>query len=152
MNNSTSSQRPEDVARLAGLSRLVRRICLLREQGDTVEAGRLQHGDLATAIRDFRLTRGVEALPEEMLAALFAREEERVAEALLTAELLIERLTAIWQPVPAAAAPAVREPTVIEVRAPTRLIPAQPPVISDLLDAMLASERPSTRLSPARNS
>ena len=155
MNNSNSSQRPDDAACLAGLSRLVRRVCLLREQGDTAEAGRLQQSDLATAIRDFRLARGPDALPEEKLAALFATEEERVAEALCTAELLIQRLTSIWPaapvPVPMAAAP-VREPTVVEVRAPTRLIPAQPPAISDLLDAMLASERTSTRLSPARNS
>jgi hypothetical protein len=129
----------------------VRRICLLQEQGDTAEAGRLQQGDLVAAIGDFRRTQGADALPEEKLMALFAAERERVAEALLTAELLIQRLTAIWPSTPAAE-PVVREPTVVEVRAPTRLIPAQPPVISDLLDAMLASERTSTRLSPARNS
>jgi len=129
----------------------VRRICLLQEQGDTAEAGRLQQGDLVAAIGDFRRTLGADALPEEKLMALFAAERERVVEALLTAELLIQRLTAIWPSTPTAA-PVVREPTVVEVRAPTRLIPAQPPVISDLLDAMLASERTSTRLSPARNS
>lgn len=113
----------------------------------------MQQGDLATAIRDFRLAHGPEALPEQKLAALFAIETDRVAEALCTAELLIQRLTSIWAAAPApAATAAVREPTVVEVRAPTRLIPAQPPVISDLLDAMLASERTSTRLSPARNS
>ena len=151
MNNSNSSQRPDDVARLAGLSRLVRRVCLLREQGEAAEAGRLQQGDLATAIRDFRLAQGADALPEDKLTALFAAEGERVAEALLTAELLIQRLTSIWPTAPVAA-PVIREPTVVAVRAPTRLIPAQPPVISDLLDAMLASERTSTRLSPARNS
>ena len=151
MNNSNSSQRPDDIGCLAGLSRLVRRICLLQEQGDTAEAGRLQQGDLVAAIGDFRRTQGADALPEEKLMALFAAERERVAEALLTAELLIQRLTAIWPSAPAAQ-PTVREPTVVEVRAPTRLIPAQPPVISDLLDAMLASERTSTRLSPARNS
>jgi hypothetical protein len=153
LNNSNSSQRPDDAACLAGLSRLVRRVCLLREQGDTAEAGRVQQGELATAIRDFRLARGPDALSEETLASLFAAETERVAEALCTAELLIQRLTSIWSTAPApVAAPGVREPTVVEVRAPTRLIPAQPPVISDLLDAMLASERTSTRLSPARNS
>jgi hypothetical protein len=151
LNNSNSSQRPDDAACLAGLSRLVRRICLLREQGDAAEAGRLQQGELATAIRDVRLARGPDALPEETLAALFVAERERVADAVFTAELLIQRLTSIWSSAPAAA-PVVREPTVVEVRAPTRLIPAQPPVISDLLDAMLASERTSTRLSPARNS
>jgi len=133
----------------------VRRVCLLREQGDTAEAERVRQGDLATAIRDFRLAYGPDALPEQKLAALFSVETDRVAEALCTAELLIQRLTSIWPAAPApapAATAAVREPTVVEVRAPTRLIPAQPPVISDLLDAMLASERTSTRLSPARNS
>jgi hypothetical protein len=152
LNNFTSSHHPDDAGCLAGLARLVRRICLLQEQGDMAEAGRLQQSDLMAAIGDFRRKQGADALPEEKLSALFAAERERVAEALLTAELLIQRLTAIWPSAPVAAAPVAREPTVVEVRVPTRVVPAQPPVISDLLDAMLASERTSTRLSPARNS
>jgi len=151
LNNHNSSQGLDEAGCLSGLARLVRQICLLREQGDAAEAGRLQQAELAVAVGEFRRAHGSDALPEEKLAALFAAEADRVAEALLTAELLIKRLTAIWPAAPAAAAVA-REPAVAAPRTPARPAPSQPPVISELLDAMLAAERTSTRLSPARNS
>lgn len=150
MNNLNSSQRPDDTARLAGLARLVRQICLLREQGDAAEAGRLQQNDLAAAVGEIRRTQGAEAVRDEELAALFTREAQRVSEAMLTAELLIRRLTEIWPATPAAG-PARPEPAAVSARPPERAIPAGPPLISDLLDAMLAAERPSTRLTPALN-
>jgi hypothetical protein len=143
---------------MAGLSRLVRQICLLREEGDAAEATRLQEQDLALAVAEVRRARGADALPDNVLVALFERETQRVTEALLTAEILIERLTQRWAPLAGTAAP-VREPgasRVLQPLRPTVAAPAtgsaNPPVITDLLDAMLASERPSTRLSPARNS
>jgi len=126
----------------------VRQICLLREQGDAAEAGRLQQNDLAAAVGEIRRAQGADALREEHLAALFATEAGRVSEALLTAELLIQRLTAIW---PAAPAPVAAARSSATVPAPARPVPAGPPLISDLLDAMLASERTSTRLVPALN-
>ena len=152
VNNPYSSQRPDEPGRLAGLSRLVRRICLLREQGDPVEAGRLQQNDLAAAVGEIRRAEGADAVRDDDLAALFAKEAQRVSEALLTAELLIHRLTEIWPAAPAPI-PAGRETAAITERASAAPpVPAGPPRISDLLDAMLASERTSTRLSPARNS
>jgi hypothetical protein len=44
-----------------------------------------------------------------------------------------------------------REIAATTVRASASPVPAGPPIISDLLDAMLAAERTSTRLSPALN-
>lgn len=118
------------------------------------EAGRLQQDDLAAAVGEIRRTRGADAVRDTDLAALFAREGERVAEAMLTAELLIHRLTEIWPATPAAARViAVREPesAPAPARPAARALPTTPPAISDLLDAMLAAERPSTRLNAALN-
>lgn len=157
MNNSISSQRADDFSGcMAGLSRLVRQICLLREEGDAAEATRLQEKDLAFAVAEVRRVQGVDAFPDNALVALFERETQRVAEALLTAEILIERLTQRWAPVAGVTA-SPREASAPRVPqhsrpAPAAQVSAGPPVITDLLDAMLASERPSTRLSPARNS
>jgi ferritin-like protein len=135
---------------MAGLSRLVRQICLLREQGDTAGAARLQEKDLATAVADMRQAHGAAALPDDALAALYAREAQRVSEALLTAELMVARLAELWSPLPAV----MREASAPPASSPARslpAIPAGPPAITDLLDAMLAAERTSTRLAPALN-
>ncbi len=77
---------------VAGVARVVRQICLLREQGDAVQAARLQENELAGAVRDLRLAQGPSALPEAELQAMFALEERRVAEAAILSELLIPRL------------------------------------------------------------
>jgi len=135
---------------MAGLSRLVRQICLLREQGDPAGAARLQEKDLATAVADMRQAHGAAALPDDALAALFAREAQRVSEALLTAELMVARLAELWSPLPAV----VRTASGPAGSASARSLPAAPagpPAITDLLDAMLAAERTSTRLAPALN-
>jgi hypothetical protein len=150
LNNSNSSPRPDDAGRRAGLSRLVRRICLLREQGDVAEAGRLQQNDLAAAVGEIRRTQGADAWRDDELAELFDAEAKRVTEALLTAEIMVKRLAELWSPLPVAvrSAPAYAGAT-LPTDKPAR--PAGSPVISDLLDAMLAAERPSTRLVPALN-
>ncbi len=127
----------------------MRQICLLREQGDTAGALRLQENDLATVVEEIRRTPGTDALRDEDLAALFAQEAQRVAEATLTAEIMIHRLAEIWSS-PPAAAPQRREATAARETVTARPVPAGPPVISDLLDAMLALERTSTRPTPNR--
>jgi len=151
LNNSNSSQRPDDAGRRAGLARLVRRICLLREQGEPAEAGRLQQNDLPAAIGELRRAEGDDALRDDELAELFAAEARRVTEALLTAEIMVKRLAELWSPLagPARVAAAVAAAAPSPASRPAA--PAGPPVISDLLDAMLAAERPSTRLVPALN-
>ena len=151
MNNSNSSQRPGEPGRLADLSRLVRRICLLREQGDPAGAERLETNDLAPAVEEFRRRHGVEALRQADLVALFADEARRVADALLTAEIMINHLAERWAPLPGVVRAASVPPASAAARS-APAAPAGPPAITDLLDAMLAAERTSTRLSPARNS
>lgn len=114
--------------------RLIRRICLLREQGDAA-ASALERDQLAAAVQAARAKLGADALPESELRQIFARESERAAEALAIAELIVQQLAPGSSGVARGAdlrAPRPREP-----RAPA---PSEPPAIADLLDAMLASE------------
>jgi hypothetical protein len=132
---------------LSGITRLVRRVCLLREQGDTAAAARLEQDELGTAVRDLRLAHGLEVVRDEELQELFAREEQRVADAVILAELLAPRLAAARPSAPAVhvttTAPVRREdfspaPRVVESGAGSTAIP-------DLLDAMLAADRTARR-------
>ena len=143
MNTHPSSDRAAEAGRLAGIVRLIRRICLLREQGDAATAGRLQAGELASAVADFRLVAGPAGLSEEKLCALFVSEAEHVAEAMVLAELLVPQLARLMPGVGAARVP-LFAPT--PVAAPAgRLAPGESPAIPDLLDAMLAGERTGRR-------
>ncbi len=84
---------------------------------------------------------GAEALPDQELLVLFAAEERRVADAVILCELLLPRLLAALPTArPDAAARSVAR--TLPPSARTATIPAGPPAISDLLDAMLAAERP----------
>jgi hypothetical protein len=148
LNNLSTSQRPADAARMAGIVRLIRRVCVLCEQGDAAQAARLQENELATAVRDFRLALGPDVLPENELQAIFATEGRRVADASVLAELLLPRLVEYLPAIPGP----VRSGS---TRPKSELLPAAaqaaagPPAIPDLLDAMLAAERTGRRLSPA---
>jgi hypothetical protein len=64
---------------------------------------------------------------------------------------MIRRLTVIWPATPAAPIAAAHLPTPAPAAKVTHSAPSGPPVISDLLDAMLAAERPRTRLTPVLN-
>lgn len=146
MNNPSFSLRPAELEPRADLARLIRRICVLREQGDVAGAARLEENQLATAVRDCRLAQGPDALPEGELQAMLATEERRVAEAAIMAELLAPRLAGAW---PAASGPAVAvSPRTATFSPPSARANAPPgsPAIPDLLDAMLAAERNSRRL------
>lgn len=136
---------PPAAGRVAGITRLMRRICLLREQGDAGQAARLHEQDLAAAVRELRAAHGAEALPDAELLRLFAVEEQRVAEAVVLAELLIPQLVGDRPPVPAKSVPAAPVPARPRVPA----APPGSPGIPDLLDAMLAAERHGRRPSPA---
>lgn len=143
MVTTLSMNLPQSAAdHVAGVVRLVRQICLLREQGETDRAARLQANDLAAALRDLQAEHGPDALREEGLQALFAAERERVAEAVLLAELLIPQLTG--GPRLARSVAPARAPAPMPASAPA----AGPPAIPDLLDAMLAAERTGRHPSP----
>lgn len=147
LNTHSSSDRSAEAERLAGIVRLIRRICLLREQGDAAAAGRLQAGELASAVTDFRLKTGPASLSEDKLCALFVGEAEHVAEAMVLAELLVPQLARLLP-----GAGAARTPLFVPIPAAApagRLAPGQSPAIPDLLDAMLAAERPGRRPSSA---
>jgi hypothetical protein len=135
---------------MAGLARLVRQVCLLREQGDAAGAVRVQEKEFATAVRDIRLAEGPEALPESELRAMFATEEQRVAEAVILSELLIPQLVGSWPSISNLDRPGTTRsaPGALPASAPAPTPAAGPPTIPDLLDAMLAAERPGRRRPP----
>ncbi len=136
---------PAAAGRLAGITRLMRRICLLREQDDAGRASALQATELADAVREWRAAHGAEALSDDELRRLFAAEEQRVAEAVVLAELLIPQLVGGRPPVPAKPVPASPAPA----RPRTPAASSGSPAIPDLLDAMLAAERTGRRPAPA---
>ena len=132
---------------MAGLIRLIRRICLLREQGSVGEANRLQAGEFAAAVVEFRLWHGPASLTDEKVCTLFMHETELVREAMVLAEILAPQLARLLPLAQSQAAPVF--PVVPAELEAARPIPDGPPVISDLLDAMLAAERPGRRSPPA---
>jgi len=156
--SSPSSHSPTEVSPLARITRCVRRICLLREQGDAEEAARFEKIDFADALRDLRLALGPEILPESELRAMFAAEEKRVADAVVLSELLIPQLVKSFPPFPATVAARAASLPAGE-RESASVLPRSPavaagvsPMIADLLDAMLASERTGRRpLSSAKS-
>lgn len=139
--------------RMAGVTRLIRRICLLREQGAAAEAARLEESDLMAAVGELRTVLASDVLSESELRALFSREEQRVTDAAVLSELLIPQLLgrlAVSAPSgpPGVFRPAAAGPALPPVpRAPA----AGSPAIPDLLDAMLAAERTNRRpLAPSK--
>jgi len=147
LNHATLSQLPAAENPLAGLARLIRQVCLLRESGDAAQAAQLRNGGLADAVRDYRLAHGPQALPESELQAMFAAEERRVAEAAILSELLVPRLAACFPADSASGRSAPLRPGAARGGISTGPAPSPvgPPVISDLLDAMLAAERNTGR-------
>lgn len=157
MTSFHSSSLPAEISPLAGIVRCVRRICLLREQGDAAEATRLEKNDLANAIRDVRLAHGPDTLPESELRALFAAEEKRVVDAVILSELLIPQLVKSFPPSSLPPVQQTRPAPAVSAETATPFPRAAAaagvsPIIADLLDAMLASERSGRRpLSPAKS-
>jgi hypothetical protein len=158
LNAFYQNYRPAETERRVALARLIRRICLLREQGDAAEARRLEETEFGNAVRDFRLAHGPASLTESELNEMRAREEHRIADAVLLAEVLIPQLLAA-RATPAAAAPdnnyrgePMRVPAGSVVPFPPDIVSAPPQAatadqsaIPDMLDAMLAAERNSRR-------
>jgi hypothetical protein len=136
---------------LVGITRCIRQICLLREQNNLAEAERLEKNEFSNALRDLRLSHGPEVLPETELRAMFLAEQKRVEDAVILSELLIPQLVKSFTP--AAVAPlqtaavsnsaSARDSSVSTPRAVATA--GVSPMITDLLDAMLASERSGRR-------
>lgn len=90
----------EKDAAFTTLAILCRRICVLRARGRSVEANQLQSSEFARTVIDLKAQHGADALPEEKIRAIFTREQERVADAEVLAELL-----AHWMPQVSASVP-----------------------------------------------
>jgi hypothetical protein len=137
----------------AVINRHIRQICLLREQGDVAEAERVEQNEFANTLRDLRLAHGPQILPQTELNALFEAEHRRVADAVVFSELLIPQLVKSFSASPfptqtravvAATAPSTPRDSVVSTpKAPAAT--GVSPMIADLLDAMLASERGGRR-------
>lgn len=137
MNKQSSNPRPNGEDPRAGIVRLIRQACVLREQGDEPAAQRSE-AEVARAVAACRTEQGAAALPEDEVQAWFAAEQRRVAEAAILSELLAPRLLAVLPRVPG---PRESRPA----RSGVPPVPSGPPAISDLLDAMLAAERTGRR-------
>lgn len=123
-----------DDGALQVIVRLVRRICLLSEQGDELGAERLEQEQLGPAVTDYRQQHGPGALSEERLAEIFVVEHKRAADAIVLAELLIPQLVGRESP---ARVPA-RQATPSGASERHRVEPHTS--IPDLLDAMLTGD------------
>jgi hypothetical protein len=136
----------------AVINRCIRQICLLREQGNVAEAERVEKNDFANALRDLRLAHGPQILPQSELNVLFEAEYKRVADAVILSELLIPQLVKSFSASPfsaqarpaAANAPAASRDSSVPI-SKTAAAAGVSPMITDLLDAMLASERGGRR-------
>jgi hypothetical protein len=130
----------DSAADLPGIIRLVRRICLFREQGETARAARLHADELVSAIAEYRLWHGPESLTEEKLCAIFVNETEHVREAIALAVVLAPELARL---IPRGDAES--EPVFPQMRSLGSVKPFsdRPPAIAELLDAMLDAGGPS---------
>lgn len=124
------------------VSRLCRRICLLREQQQPEAAEELRHGELAAALVRVRPSVDSDAALEEKLAAIFATEAERVASAAVLAELLVPLLAEKNIARAPAEFPAAHPmPSASEAPMPR----ADPADIAHFIDEMIAQERKTAR-------
>jgi len=136
-------QAPAAAGEISDLSRLIRRVCLLRELGRTGEAEALETGELAAA----RAVAGSPAPAE--FDQLYAAERRRATEAALLAELIGPEVARHLSATGPSGRPAPNHTANRPAAAPAAGPPAGPPAIPDLLDAMLAQDRAAARRRPA---
>jgi hypothetical protein len=134
-----SSAAAED---LTGIIRLVRRICLFREQGETARAAHLHADELLSAIAEYRLWHGPQSLTDEKLCVLFVNETEHVREAMALAAIVAPDLARLVQPEGPESEPIFPR---IQPVGSIKPFPDGPPPITELLDGMMAAGRPATR-------
>jgi hypothetical protein len=144
LNPPEISHRPADADRVAAISRLIRRVCLLREQGDTAEAGELESTALAEAVRAHREASGADSLTDTGLQQLYLLERNRIADAEILCELLVPRLAGAFPAVGRAPPPRRAAAKPVSHREADAM--AGSPEIPELLDAMLAAERTGRRV------
>jgi hypothetical protein len=122
---------------------IYRRICLLRLRGQSLEASRLQSTELSRAISSLRETVGSASECDSRLEGLFAREEERVTNASVLAEVLLPLLRDSVSAVVARPPLAGRARSTSAAGSSSRAQPASAPGIADFIDEMIQLERPA---------
>jgi hypothetical protein len=144
--NRSASNFPPPSATWNDVARLVRRVCVLRERGETDAAENLRLGALASLITSVQNAADDPAGVAQRIEAIYATEQERVANASALAELLLPLLT---DSAPVFGAHPESELQVTAMHSPSPAVPTPPtskPVrrpgdIADFLDDMIAQER-----------
>jgi len=133
------------------LATLCRRICVLRAQGLTAAADQLHASDFAPALAALRNQAGqIDLFDDERVRLLQAIEQERVANAMLMAELIqslvnsADGIASTGAATPAATPAALSTPVPFAPANPVRRAPPPESLsIADLLDDMLTQSQHS---------
>ena len=116
---------------------MYRRICFLRSEGLTGEAQIIQETEFAGAAARARALFASESQADTLLSELMGEEEERVAEAVAFAEVLVPMLArrlSIHAPAPAPRAGSAKP------RTSARVAPGEVRGVADFIDDMLAQD------------
>ncbi|MDO8544158.1 MAG: hypothetical protein Q7S40_27265 [Opitutaceae bacterium] len=141
MTNPSASNLPAQHVCWSDVARACRRVCLLREQGDSDEAERLRSGPLADMIAALRTPADTEASLAQRLESIFAAETERVATAVVIAELLAPMLRPMSFSSAAPLSPAHAATRIVASNAPfTHPGRSGAADIADFIDEMIAQE------------
>jgi hypothetical protein len=117
-------------------------MCFLRSEGRGDEAREIEDRELASAIVEARKASDSDAEAEALLSALFTEGEERVADAVAFAEVLLPMLAQEMRPHTPAVARAADSP---RQRKPSAERPGEAREIADFIDEMLAQDRAGNR-------
>lgn len=148
--NPFPSNFPASTPAWKAVTRVCRRICILRERGQLDEAEHVHAAELAPLLASCKATSSEQEVATQ-LDAIFAAEEERVATASVVAELLLPRLARELRAAPAAnvgapeTAASVGNPDTSVAPAPRLPAPA-PADIAAFIDQMFAQDDPGPPL------
>lgn len=120
---------------------MYRRICFLRSEGLSGEAQIIQETEFAEAAARARSLFSSESGADSLLRELMAEEEERVAQAVAFAEVLVPMLAPRLSLRP----PAQPHAGPPECRARARTGPGEARAVADFIDDMLAQDRMAPR-------
>lgn len=141
--SSVTENSPENATGWVNAVNLLRRACILRATGSESDAAALETTGLAAALESLRETCADSAKWDARVRALRQREEERVADAMVLADILLPRLQNALQPsVGSARARPTSGPTSFSSPRPARPRNA-PREIADFIDEMIAQRQPN---------
>lgn len=146
--NPSVSNFPAQAPSWSDLARVCRRVCVLRERGLAADAERVRAGELAEILAALRTPDDTEEAIAQRLAATFAVEAERVANAAVLAELLAPLIAEHARP--AAEPLGQRTDSASPLPGPKPVARTGPLDLADFIDDMIAQERPPpSRAGPA---